>query len=547
MPNFLNYTDQQIEAVVNDVYNGVVTRENLPVDLYKDIQRRLNKAVFEGFGGSYENFSEDTTEGLIMSGFEKNIAVFSGAKTFQQVNDMSNFLFNGKDKIPFSEFKKHANEIFETYNSDWLKTEYNTAISQASSGRQWNDIKKQQEIFPLIKYSTIGDGRVRQQHKEFDGIVKPVNDVFWKNYFPPLDWNCRCTSEQLEEGEEPITDVSKLNLPEVPKLFQMNAGEDKIIFDESVHPYFKVDQRYKVALKNNFDLPFKPEVKPAGVKPVKVPKAPKTKEQTAKEASKKILEIPAVLKSEQQKLKINEIYQQYVLKSSEMNKIPKFTEASRKKSAEINDLVNEYNKAKKVHESILKEFEEELIDILKVENHFKELNFSPYGANKKITTDPQITKNLDRFKNFFSEKWQPENKTVNVVLKGKVRASYSKPENLVTLDKNTQTETIFHELGHFMEHDRPELHSQIMEFYNRRTAGDRIEQLSKITGIKGFKPYEVTKKDDFVEPYIGRFYNRPGSSEILTMWFTEVFNNPKRLIEKDFEYFEFIYNLLRQK
>jgi len=274
MSNFLNYSDQQIEALINDVYSGVVTRDNLPVDLYEDIKRRLNKGVFEGFGGSYENFSEDTTEGLIMSGFEKNIAVFSGAKTFQQVNDMSNFLFAGSEKLPFSEFKKHANEIFDTYNDNWLKTEYNTAISQASSGRQWNDIKNQADIFPLIKFITVGDGRVRDSHKGFDNIVKPIGDPFWKKYFPPLDWNCRCTTEQLEEGDEPITDIKGRNLPEVPKLFQMNAGEDKIIFDESVHPYFKVDQRYKVALKNNFDLPFVPEVKPKGVKPVKKPKVP---------------------------------------------------------------------------------------------------------------------------------------------------------------------------------------------------------------------------------------------------------------------------------
>ena len=269
MPNFLDYTDEQVEAIINNTYNGVISREALPVDLYEDIKRRLNKAVFEGFGGTFAEFSEDTTEGLIMAGFEKNIAVFSGAKTFQQVNDMSNFLFNsGGDKIPFGEFKKYANEILETYNKNWLKTEFNTALSQAASGRRWDTIKKQAEIFPLIKYITAGDGRVRAKHVPFDGIVKPINDPFWKEHFPPLDWNCRCIDEQIEEGDEEITDLEGRDIPIVPDLFKMNAGEDKIIFDESVHPYFNVDKRYKVALKNNFGLPFKPEVKPKGVKPV---------------------------------------------------------------------------------------------------------------------------------------------------------------------------------------------------------------------------------------------------------------------------------------
>ncbi|QHB38539.1 structural protein [Flavobacterium phage vB_FspM_lotta8-2] len=271
MPNFINYTDEQIEALINDVYKGVVTRDNLPVDLYKDIKRRLNKAVFEGFGGTYSDFSTATSDGLIMAGFEKNIAVFSGAKTFQQVNDMSNFLFAGKDKIPFSEFKKYANDIFDTYNDNWLKTEYNTALSQASSAQQWHTIKEQAEIFPLIKFITVGDERVRSNHKQLDEIVRPIGDPFWKHNFPPLDWNCRCTTEQLEEGEEELTDLGTREIPSVPKLFQMNAGEDKVIFDESVHPYFTVDKRYKVALGGNFGLPFVSEVK---AKAVRIKKAP---------------------------------------------------------------------------------------------------------------------------------------------------------------------------------------------------------------------------------------------------------------------------------
>lgn len=262
MENFLGYSDKQIEALINSVYGGVVTRDNLPVELYEEIVRRLNEAVFEGFGGTYAEYSLSTSEGLIMQGFEANIAVFSGAKTFQQVNDMSNFLYAGGEKILFNEFKKYALEIFEEYNNNWLRTEYNTAIQQAISGRQWNDIKKQADTFPLIKYLTVGDGRVRDSHKPFDNIVRPINDKFWKHNFPPLDWNCRCTTEQLEAGEEPISDLTTMTLPKVPKLFQMNAGEDKIIFDESAHPYFKVSERYKPALKDNFGLPFESQVKP---------------------------------------------------------------------------------------------------------------------------------------------------------------------------------------------------------------------------------------------------------------------------------------------
>jgi SPP1 gp7 family putative phage head morphogenesis protein len=271
--NGLDYTDDEIEKIINDIYGGSISREVLPVGLYNDIKARLNKAVFDGFGGTYSDFDTSTEAGLMMAGFEKNIAVFSGAKTFQQVNDMSNFLFTGTDKIPFGEFKKHATEIFETYNKNWLNTEYNTALSQASSARQWNDIKANEETFPLLKYITIGDERVRQQHKDLDEVVFAVGDKFWNDYFPPNDWNCRCTTEQLEEGEEPTTDPKRTFDPN-PDLFKMNAGKDKIIFREDIHPYLKVDKRFEVALADNFGLPFKPEVKVVKPKPARKPKTP---------------------------------------------------------------------------------------------------------------------------------------------------------------------------------------------------------------------------------------------------------------------------------
>lgn len=544
MPNFLNYSDQQIEALINDVYSGVVTRDNLPVDLYEDIKRRLNKGVFEGFGGSYENFSEDTTEGLIMSGFEKNIAVFSGAKTFQQVNDMSNFLFAGSEKLPFSEFKKHANEIFDTYNDNWLKTEYNTAISQASSGRQWNDIKNQADIFPLIKFITVGDGRVRDSHKGFDNIVKPIGDPFWKKYFPPLDWNCRCTSEQLEEGDEPITDIKGRDLPEVPKLFQMNAGEDKIIFDESVHPYFKVDQRYKVALKNNFDLPFVPEVKPKGVKPVRKPKAPpiiKPEVLTAKTASEKILKIEGI-----------DALATMIKKNTELlNEISGDAKLIGYASGEKrNELITAYNEKFKRYKEVKAEIAalnevnaKKIIELLKVE---KPINIEFDISKASISNNKNIVQQANSFSSLISETWQPVNNKLNISVSKRIKRAFFRKGEGVSLSPTNGTETVLHEIGHYLEHSRLDFHAEIMAFYNKRTAGEELRRLSTLTGNKGYASYEVAKKDNFIDPYIGKFYGREGSSEIFTMWFTELFKNPKRLIENDFEYFEFIFNLIRK-
>lgn len=244
MSNYLGWSNAQIEDLVNRVYGGKVTRKNLPKDLYLAIVARLEGAIVEGFGDAALLESE------IALGFRSNIAVFSAAKTYQQVNDMSNFLLDANgNKQSFSVFKEAADQIFDTYNDAWLKTEYNTAFAKTQAAADWVKIEEQAEALPLLKYSTVGDERVRQHHIELDGIIRPVNDAFWSTYYPPNDWNCRCIVEQLDEGD--ITDISGKTFDKPDKLFANNPAKSKVLFDEKAHPYFKVSDKYNIEQLND--------------------------------------------------------------------------------------------------------------------------------------------------------------------------------------------------------------------------------------------------------------------------------------------------------
>jgi len=254
MKKLTNWTDKEIEAFILKVYGGEVSREKLPRDLYNEILRRLTDAVISGFG---DGLKIDGGASLLKD-FNDNLAVFSAAKTYQQVNDMANFIFDDNgNKTAFSVFKKHADEIFETYNENWLKTELNTAASLASSAKYWLEIWRDKDIFPYLKYVTIGDERVRHDHELLDGIIRKVTDSFWDEYFPPNDWNCRCIVEQLEDAIE--TDISGMNIPKNPPLFAMNPAKSRFIFDETKHPYLftRVDERFKTGSKAS-----KPILKP---------------------------------------------------------------------------------------------------------------------------------------------------------------------------------------------------------------------------------------------------------------------------------------------
>lgn len=235
MNNYLGWTNEQIEDLINRVYGGVVNQSHLPEDLFEAVLTRLSDAIIEGFGGVEEGTNYTDLEAK----FQTNIQKFSYGKTFHLVSDMRSNLVDGEgNKLSFSDFKKEAKKHFDIYNGEWLKTEFNTAYNVAQRSSDFVRYMNEAEGLPLLKYDTVGDGKVRASHRKLDGIVKPVHDPFWDTYAPVNDFNCRCILIQLEEGEEAVTDTKDLDLSEVvPELFRNNPAKTGKVFDDN-HPYF---------------------------------------------------------------------------------------------------------------------------------------------------------------------------------------------------------------------------------------------------------------------------------------------------------------------
>jgi len=251
-------TPEEKKNLFRRIWIGVTTVLGLPEDLYNDIAKNLQTALFRGYGGTLRDFDIESADFKALEILNKNIFVFSAAKTFQQVKDMQQFIFDKKGFIrPFTEFSKDADKIFTQYNKQWLRTEFDTTIAQSQSAARWTDIQKDKKALPMLKYQTAGDGKVRPEHAEWDNIVRPVNDPWWDSHMPPNGFNCRCIVEQLEAGEEPVSSLTGVKDNE-EKLFRMNPGKDRLIFIEKgqrQHPYFKVENRFKVLKEENFNLP----------------------------------------------------------------------------------------------------------------------------------------------------------------------------------------------------------------------------------------------------------------------------------------------------
>ena len=260
------------QELILGVYSGQYNVYNLPVGLYTQTANRLTSGVSQGFG----SFALDSPAHELSKKLHLNIYNFSSAKTFQEVRSLQSKIVDSNGVIRnFNDFKKDAELITKQYNEVWLKTEYNTAINQGFSASRWTEIQENKDIFPYLRYQTIGDERVRDEHMELDNIVKSVDDPFWETFMPPNGWSCRCLVieeesmtkadiEKTERKESELSDMRKNNMKEYnkqyPALFRENPGKTGRVFKKT-HPYYTVPEKYSELKERNFDLPIPEELK----------------------------------------------------------------------------------------------------------------------------------------------------------------------------------------------------------------------------------------------------------------------------------------------
>jgi hypothetical protein len=124
------------------------------------------------------------------------------------------------------------------------------------------------------------------------------------------------------------------------------------------------------------------------------------------------------------------------------------------------------------------------------------------------------------------------------------RAYFSALESTVYIPKEGRNvSTFLHEAGHWLEVTNESVREKVFAFYKRRTKG------YPLVNINGYSSGELTRLDDFMEPYMGKEYSGSDgelqATEILSMGLEYFYQDPARLAEEDPDYFDFIFDLLR--
>jgi hypothetical protein len=84
---------------------------------------------------------------------------------------------------------------------------YDTNLRLARGAGRWSRYWASRSALPYLRAVTARDGRVRRppksidDHTAWDGIVLPIEHLFWTRWFPPLGFRCRCSVIQMTRSQ----------------------------------------------------------------------------------------------------------------------------------------------------------------------------------------------------------------------------------------------------------------------------------------------------------------------------------------------------------
>jgi Phage Mu protein F like protein len=82
-----------------------------------------------------------------------------------------------------------------------LKIIYESNLRAARSAGQFERAMRTKGVLPYFQYR-LGPSEVhRPLHQEKDGLILPVDDPFWDQWFPPNGWGCKCWLRTLTKAE----------------------------------------------------------------------------------------------------------------------------------------------------------------------------------------------------------------------------------------------------------------------------------------------------------------------------------------------------------
>jgi SPP1 gp7 family putative phage head morphogenesis protein len=234
-----------IDKLAKDLHSGKLDPRQVNRDVLLKNYEQMNKGVTETFDVIKNPETRTSAQHL-----SKNLYIFSGAKSYQELQVMNSHLLDNDGKIrSFSAFKKEVLQEHEKYNVNYLQAEYQTAKASSQTARDWQRFQDNKERYPHLKYNTQRDDAVSDEHAPLDGTVMHIDDDRWDALTPPLRFRCRC---YLTQTTAALTSGTIPDVPVDPR-FKHNPGKTGEVFNAE-HPYFQIPSKVKSEIRSSYEM-----------------------------------------------------------------------------------------------------------------------------------------------------------------------------------------------------------------------------------------------------------------------------------------------------
>ena len=263
--------EEKIRTRLSELFDGMMQ------SLYKQSGANLNISILESekaqafieahAGVMDSSFTHVPMSDIMRRRLQQSNYIFSGMKTFHELNEAFPSMLDEKgDRKPFERFLNDVRKIDKTYNQNYLRAEYSFVQSSAQMAGKWEQIMEDGDRYNL-QFRTARDSNVRPEHADMHGITLPPSDPFWRRYYPPNGWRCRCTVTQVRKSKYPTTDSAEAMAlgdaatgKDTKGIFRFNPGiEQKSVPDYNPYTIRKCHDCDIAKGKLNTAKPFIPE------------------------------------------------------------------------------------------------------------------------------------------------------------------------------------------------------------------------------------------------------------------------------------------------
>ncbi|MGX7196740.1 minor capsid protein [Enterococcus olivae] len=362
------------------------------------------------------------------------------------------------------------------------------------------------------------------------GLDGEVFEVGPKNFLPPLHPYCRCTTAPWDEildqmnftrwSRDPVTgrsvDTEAATYDEWQEMVGLKR-EDKKPAAKAKEPWLRAAE--------------------AIVKDAQLNKRSQELQQAKQASSDHYAKLIELNKQRTElRYKIESAESRYRLDGD-----PKDLEEAERMKKERTQAAHDYDKLYFQYMRLKKEVDEISLNYVKDNaDRVKEIlsEYRQFGVGsvdlKGHIANPraQMSKVLAEAYEYFPTDWVKRSADYAPIRTKKVKRGYyihNQFESELALSgrdgEHNTLRTAIHELGHRQEHISADILKAEKDFYDRRTKGESLERLKDIEKNSGYGPAERTRKDDFLDAYMGKDYGET-AYELLSMGTDTLFGDP---------------------